>query len=173
MKELDYCMNFENNGGEWVQDYGNKVRVASKTSPVDEAYLIDGKTKDGSVLQDPYSYAMNTVADYVLHEIAHEVAHRLAKEKAEFIALRALDNTSKSSPCRYIALGSARAYIPYKEIITYLSSMVIQKYDILPTSNHDIDTFITESKLTYTDLLGMMLDNVPDVPMLDLDYHIL
>lgn len=169
MKELDYCMNFENNGGEWEQDYGNNIRVVSKTSPVDAVYLIDGKTEDGSVFQDPYSYAMNTVADYVLYE----VAHILAKEKAEFIALSALDNTSKSSSCRYIALGSARAYIPYKEIITYLSSMVIQKYDILPTSNHDIDTFITESKLTYTDLLRMMQDNVPDVPMLDLDYHIL
>lgn len=178
MKELDYCMNFENNGGEWEQDYGNNIRVVSKTSPVDAAYLIDGKTEDGSVFQDQYSYAMNTVADYVLYDSVIKktdltVEHILAKEKAEFIALSALDKTSKSSSCRYIALGSARAYIPYKEIITYLASMVIQKYDILPTSNHDIDTFITESKLTYTDLLRMMQDNVPDVPMLDLDYHIL
>lgn len=178
MKEIDYCMNFENNGGEWKQDYGNNVRVVSKTSPVDEAYLIDGITEDGSVFQDPYSIAMNTVADYVLYDSVIKktdltVEHILAKEKAEFIALSALDKTSKSSSCRYIALGSARAYIPYKEIITYLASVVIEKYDILPTSNHDIDTFITESKLTYTDLLRMMQDNVPDVPMLELDYHIL
>lgn len=69
MQELDYCMDFETNGGRWKQDYGNGLEVYTTNPPVKLAYLISATDTAGTTRADAYQYAIHTVADYVMESL--------------------------------------------------------------------------------------------------------
>ena len=62
MKELDYCMNFETNGGEWDQEYRGFHIGPTKNSPVDVCHLISSRTMNGVQLKNAYGCALFIIA---------------------------------------------------------------------------------------------------------------
>lgn len=65
MKELDYCMNFEDNGGSWDQQYQGFHIGPSSKPPVDIPYLISGMQG----MDNGFDHAMNIVSEFVLQAI--------------------------------------------------------------------------------------------------------
>ena len=64
MKELDYCMNFEDNGGSWDQQYQGFHIGPDQEAPVDIAHLISAQIGSGE--GNGFDYAMNVVSDFVM-----------------------------------------------------------------------------------------------------------
>jgi len=64
LSELDYCMNFSTNKGSFEQNYGH-VSVNTNQTPVDICYLVSCVAENGIMLQDGYSYVLDTVAGFV------------------------------------------------------------------------------------------------------------
>ncbi len=66
MKELEYCMNLESNGGGFTQDYGCGIRADWKTKPVDNCYLISAMNEEDNAMTNAYNDAMNITAENVV-----------------------------------------------------------------------------------------------------------
>ena len=152
MKELDYCMNFENNGGSWDQNY-KTFEVHTHQPPVKLAHLITAKDDKGSVIPDGYNYAMNVVVDYVM----------------EFMTKQIVDSKDRGAPYYYCVLGASTAYIPYKDINSYLAARIFETYRTLPDTCHDIDEFVYTHGLSYKALLGEINKKVGEIPMFNVD----
>ena len=69
MEELDYCMDFESNGGSWDQIYGNGLEIHTTNPPVNLAYLISATDTAGAIRPNAYQYAIHTVADSVTESL--------------------------------------------------------------------------------------------------------
>lgn len=69
MQELDYCMDFANNGDAWDQDYGNGVKIHTQRPPVDDAWLISSGNEDAVSSGDTYKTALYTVAQKVMEDL--------------------------------------------------------------------------------------------------------
>ena len=125
MQELDYCMDFETNGGRWKQDYGNGLEVHTTNPPVNLAYLISATDTAGFIHHNAYDYAIHAVADSVM-----ELLIRPNVTAPPLLAAAgAFDHmvTKYHGACyKYCTLGAASAYIPYKEITTYLSAKFLK-----------------------------------------------
>ncbi len=177
MKELDYCMNFENNGGSWDQNY-KTFEVHTNLPPVKLAHLITAKDEKGSVIPDGYNYTMNVVVDYVMGFMTKQsvnVWNRVAgnfvlkSHIATFNRNVVMLNKERGACYRYIVLGASTAYIPYKDINSYLTARIYEAYHALPNSCHDIDEFLNTHGLTYKALLDEINRNAGAIPMLELD----
>lgn len=176
MKELDYCMKFNLNGGEWNQHYGN-VRIVSNKTPVDLAFIIDGKTEDGCVYKNAYSFAMKNVADFMLSMLLFDEnksdfcpAEEMKKAKIQMAFM------ANNKGNNYVTLGRAEVCVPYKEINTYLASKLVMAAindDNLPSINHDIDTFIDEIGFRYSNIIEKITKNVDSVPIYEIDTRML
>ena len=162
MKELDHCMNFDKNGGEWNQEYNN-YRILSKHAPVDIAYIVSSIDIDGNIRTNGYKYAINVVADYVTESLIHPFCLYPVMPPAYY-------SQKKTGACyNYYALGGARAYVPYNDICTYLAARVFEAYRTLPSTNHDIDAFISDNGLTYRDFLNDITKDVKRIPVVEVD----
>lgn len=153
MKELDHCMNFDENGGEWNQEYVN-YNIRSKQAPVDNSYLISATDIDGNIRKNGYKYAINVVADYVTESLIHPFCLYPVMPSAYYSKKRA------GACYNYYALGGARAYVPYKDIYSYTAARVFEAYKTLPVTNNDIDAFVSDNGLTYRNLLNKLNGNV-------------
>ena len=149
LKELDYCMSFDKNGGKWDQVYGN-YRIVSEQAPVDNAHLISALDINGDIKIDGYNNAIKTAADYVTESLTlsfqsfggGHAAHPFPK---------------KSGACyNYLAIGGARAFVPYKDFYVYLLAKVFEAYRALSKVNNDIRDFAEYNHLTYKELLHML-----------------
>ena len=160
MKELDYCMNFENNKGSWDQNY-KSFEIHTSLPPVKLAHLISAKDETGSVIENGYNYAMNVVVDYVMDLMTSKIVSIPA-------VVKMLDK-ERGACYSYCIIGASNAYIPYKDINSYLAARIFEAYEALPRSCHDIDTFVSNNGLSYKSLLNELSKAVGVIPMYDVD----
>lgn len=185
MQELDYCMDFETNGGRWKQDYGNGLEVYTTNPPVKLAYLISATDTAGTTRADAYQYAIHTVADYVMESLIRSKTDSCSATndssviKGDLVELAVhirMINKTHGACYNYCTLGAASAYIPYKEITTYLSAKIFENFDRLnyqlPTEA-EMDILLQTCGLCYEDILKSMNHQVPAVPMYDVDKGLL
>ncbi len=181
MKELDYCMNFDKNGGEWSQKYdGFTVKTTDK--PVTLAHLITAADEKGSIKPNGYDYAMNVVADYVMEFVTKQNVAEAERSTGNFGLKSHIANIDGIVPqlkkkrgagyC-YCVLGASHAYMPYKDINSYMAARIFEAYRTLPTTNHDINSFVNENSLTYRDLLNAINKEVKPVPIFEVDTNTL
>lgn len=183
MKELDYAMNFANNGGEWDQQYPG-FRIKTSEPPVKLAHLISATDAQGSILTDGFSYAMNTVTEYVLEYVIKpyvppatergEIENQFTMEShiSNVRSLIGMVDKKYGACYDYCILGAANTYMPYKEITTYLASKIFEGFSYLNTklpSDSDMKIFVEDNKLRYEDILGDLSSHVPGVPNFDVD----
>ncbi|SCX06997.1 Tubulin like [Ruminococcaceae bacterium P7] len=178
MKELDYCMNFENNKGSWKQNY-KSFEIKTSEPPVKLAHLITAKDEKGAEIPNGYDYAMNVVVDYVMEFMTKQIVSsqdRLAgnlglkSHLANFDSIVKMLAKERGARYYYCVLGAANAYIPYKDINSYLAARIFEAYDELKNHNcHDIDTFVSNSGLAYKSLLNELNKAVGAIPMYEVD----
>ncbi len=179
MKELDYCMNFATNGGEWKQIYDG-FSFQTTNPPVKLAHLISATTESGALVDDAYNYAMHVAVDYVMDFLVKPVVDETGTDnpftiKSHISNIRNIINmTNKThgAPYEYCILGASNAYLPYKEITTYLASKIFEGFKYLnkqlPGPN-DIDLFVEALGLKYEDITRALNNAVPTVPNYEVD----
>jgi len=179
MQELDYCMNLEVHGGFWEQDYGNGVVIRTQNPPVKMAHLISARNSDDPVSKDAYHHALYTAVERVMMYLVHP---KISEEMNEIYSWRSelcqLYNHIRMVPkehgaCyNYGVLGASCAYVPYREITTYLTAKIFEGFQDLnhqqPTEA-DLDGFLQTNALRYEDILKSLNDRVPVVPMYVVD----
>ena len=179
MKELDYCMNLHDNGGEWNQTY-NGFSVKTKEPPVKLAHLITAKNENGDILVNGYNYAMNVVVDYVMEFMTKQLVEQGTEQ--EFGLQSHISNFEKiveglrkrrGARYYYCVLGASNAYMPYKDINTYLAARIFESINSLARTNHDIDAFTNDNGLTYQNLLNQIRRGVPSIPIYEVDAKML
>ena len=180
MQELDYCMNLEVNGGSWDQDYGNGVEIHTKTPPVKLAHLITATNSAGAISADAYNYAMHVAVDYVMEflvrpKVSEEIGNNpftIQSHIANVFNQITMVSKERGACYNYCVLGASNAYLPYKEITTYLTSKIFEGFQglnrQLPTEA-DLDGFLQTNALRYEDILKSLNDRVPAVPMYAVD----
>ncbi|MBQ9415115.1 MAG: hypothetical protein IJU16_08345 [Clostridia bacterium] len=186
MKELDYCMNFDNNGGEWNQQYdGFSIRTSEP--PVKLAHLVTATDSDGNIVTNAYNYSMHTVVDYVLEYIikpfvseeeatAAEGVFTIKSHIANVNMHTELVDKKHGASYNYCVLGAANAYLPYKEILTYLTSKIFEGFANLPKQlpfDADVDMFVKGNGLEYNDIHRELCSGVPPVPNIPVDHKML
>ncbi len=137
LKELDYCMNFENNGDHWEQSYDGN-RYTTTLAPVDMCHLISSKTVDGGHSSNSYQYAINVVTDYVLEFTADQGgSFGIDQHRANVAGQVSQIKGEKGALYKYSVLGASNAAVPYREINTYLATNLFSQfgsiYDIEPS----------------------------------------
>ena len=182
MQELDYCMNLEVNGGSWDQDYGNGVEVHTQAPPVKLAHLITATNSANAISKDAYNYAMHVAVDYVMEFLVRpKISGSEEMGDSVFTIQSHICNVYKKiaalkkerGACyNYCVLGASSAYLPYKEITTYLTAKIFEGFQglnhQLPTEA-DLDVFLQTQGLRYENILRDLNDRVPAVPMYEVD----
>ena len=177
MKELDYCMNFAQNGGRWNQTYDG-FTVNTTDAPVRLAHLITAKNEDGDIRENGYFYAMNVVVDYVMEFMTKQKVDPndraagnfgLKSHIANFDNIVLNLNKKRGARYYYCVLGASHAYMPYKDINSYFASRIFEAYAKLPKTNHDIAGFITDNGLDYSSLLNAINKDVRPIPIFEVD----
>lgn len=164
MQELDYCMNFAMNGGEWNQVYdGFEYRTTNR--PVKLAHLITATSAEGRLEKNAFNYAMHVAVDYVMEFLTKPYISSDSEEIKEKVTIKGHISNIESimhmvskehGACyRYCVLGAANAYLPYKDITTYLTSKIFAGFGALDKqlpSDNDIDLFVHNVGLKYEDI---------------------
>ena len=186
MKELDYCMNFANNAGEWNQEYDG-FSIKTNAPPVKLAHLITATDSNGRVRENGYEYAMHVVSDYVMEYIIQPfISEREAAENEGIFSIRShianvllnIDMVKKEhGACyNYCVLGAANAYLPYREITTYLASKIFESFRDLARQlpgEAELNGFIEANALRYDDIFRELRANAPGVPTQEPDWKVL
>ena len=174
MKELDYCMNFENNNDAWNQQYTTFRIGPTKNPPVKLAHLISATTVNGAVTQNGYVYAMNVVSNYIMQFVVKSNGFTMKSHLANFE--RAVGQVSKmhGANYKYCILGAANATVPMREITTYLSSRLFESMSAsangLPTETA-VKAMAKELQLESAQLQRALLEKTSyQVPKLELDW---
>lgn len=137
MQELDYCMGLPLNGGGFTQDYQDHIAVDWKEPPVDMCHLVCGINARGEMIKNAYDYAMNVTAEYILDMLADSRGGRsIDEECAAFHAIVNMADQGKTigANLAYCVTGAACAYIPLREINTYLASELFAKFARIDSS---------------------------------------
>lgn len=155
MKELDYCMNFEINGGEWDQEYRGFHIGPTKNPPVNVCHLISSRTMHGDQPQNAYGCALNAVCDYVMQFLTKNELDKQTHMAEYYLALKQI-HVENGANCRYIAIGTSRAVVPIREILTYLGSALFTGFSDIgskyPTAE-EVDQIARENGLDFERLL--------------------
>ena len=179
MKELDYCMNFEQNGGEWKQKYDG-FTYTTTTQPVEFAHLVSATDLNSTQRINGRDCAMHTVIDYVLEFVIKPYIPMGNKYSAFSLNsyLCSCKNLIQMVSKRYGAcydycvLGASNTYLPYKEITTYLASKIFESFNYLnkniPNEN-DLGFFIHSNGLKYEDISRELNSQLPTVPIFAVD----
>ncbi|WP_126030501.1 tubulin-like doman-containing protein [Bifidobacterium callimiconis] len=165
MQELDYCMNFENNGDCWHQEYSGVGEIRTTKPPVDLCHLISGTTSDGAVIPQAYQYAMNVATDYVLDFLIGSEEDWFSWEayiaNIRFREIWAVKTAG--AQYKYLVLGAASAVIPFKQVLTYLASKVFEGSaglrDLVP-SNEQSAVFQKTIGFTFDAMLQRLTQDV-------------
>ena len=186
MKELDYCMNYDNNGGEWNQQYDG-FSIKTSEPPVKLAHLITATDSEGHIVTNAYNYAMHVAVDYVLEYIikpfvdenedkTSEGVFTIKSHIANVNSHIGLVDKKHGATYNYCILGASNAYLPYKEITTYLTSKIFEGFANLPKQlpfDADIDLFVKNNRLSYADIYRELCDKMPAVPNIPVDHKTL
>lgn len=183
MKELDYTMNYHCNGGQWDQQYDG-FRVTTSNPPVKLAHLISATNSKGQIRSNGYDYAMHVVVDYVLEYIIKPYIPSVTSETVpeEPLTIKShianvethigMVNKKHGASYHYCVLGAANAYLPYKDITTYLAAKIFESFRDLPRqkpADADVDAFMQSCQLTYSDIFRDLVNGVPGIPHYDVD----
>ena len=155
MKELDYCMNFEANGGCWEQQYKGFKFGPVKTQPVKCCHLLSANTLKGGALKKGFDYAMNVVGDFVLQFLVHNDIN-MQTHIANYYAAMQQVSKDHGANYQYILLGASNAVVPMREITTYLASKLFEAFsdckEKYPTDG-EIEQFAKENDIHFQGLL--------------------
>lgn len=174
MKELDYCIDFKNNGGCWDQQYMG-FHIKTDEEPVEICHLISATTISGMTLENGYDYAMNVVSDFVIQFMVKN-AISMESHIANYARAQNMVPIRCGSSYKYCLLGAANAVVPVKEITTYLASKLFEKISErqynLPTDEEILD-FANTEQLTYEQLKKRLLkDTSYQMPFIPFDYKL-
>lgn len=157
MRELDHCMRLPFNGGSFTQTYGGGVKIAWERPPVDMCHLIGGVGGHGRFIENAYDYAINVTAEYVTQILMDP--ERWEGVRATFHPLMsyAYNKAWFGAQMDYCAIGGVCAYIPLKELNTFLASMLFERFSWcirknLPTKD-DVEKLVSATALTPRALL--------------------
>ncbi len=173
MKELDYCMNFNNNNGEWDQEY-SAFHVRTNDTPVNLCHVISTNTTDGAVMENGYIYAMNVVSDYVMQFVVDaEDSFTMKSHISNFYMEMSAVKKQHGANYGYCVLGAAKASAPMKEITTYLSSKLFERLsvvrDLLPT-DIEIAQFAANNGISFQALQKSLLEKTTyQMPLIQLE----
>lgn len=180
MKELDYCMNFEANGGEWNQQYDGFL-YKTQEPPVKMAHLITATAEDGTIVTNAYNYAMKVVVEYVMDFMSKPVYTEVEGEDSPFTLKSHISNITNiigrvkkdyGACYNYCVLGASNAYLPYKDITTYLASKIFEGFGNLKKqlpSEAEVSEFVNNNLLKYKDIYQGITNGTKGVPVLDID----
>lgn len=170
LKEMDYLMELEMNGDEFVQEYG-AFKVRSKLPPVDLCYLVSSTQTDGTLLENGYEYAMSVTTDYVLAFISkvempegmdagdNDGGQTLQGHIANLEQAKAGINKRHGASVDYNIIGASDATMPLSDITTYLGTKLFEvfayMYDQVPNMV-EINDYATKSQLTYDAILSQL-----------------
>lgn len=155
LKELDYCMNLESNGGEWEQIYDGN-RYSTQLQPVDLCHLISSKTIEGAHSDNSYEYALNVVSDYVLEFTADQGGRfGMDQHRANVAGQVTMIKGDTGANYTYGVIGASCAAVPYREINTYLATRLFEQfhsiYDVTP-SDASVQDLAEGSGLVFNSL---------------------
>ena len=180
MKELDYCMNLETNGGEWSQQYDGFLYKTQKP-PVKLAHLITATAEDGTRVTNAYNYAMKVVVEYVMDFMSRPVYTPVEGEENPFTLKSHISNITgiigkvnkDYGACyNYCVLGASNAYLPYKDITTYLASKIFEGFGNLDKqlpSETELTEFVSSNSLKYKDIYQGITNGTKGIPVQDID----
>ena len=160
LKELDYLMNLQQNGGRFRQDYGDFL-VDTVRPPVDQCFLVSGATPapDGTRVRDDYDRALEAAAEHVFT--------RLMKSRLWMAAAPGNPQASMryGAYSGYSILGAAAAEMPVQDIATYLGAKLFQRltpmYDARPMEE-DLRAFMAKGILSYENIQRHLMKGVVD-----------
>ena len=178
MQELDYCMNFQNNGDKWSQRYkGDVGLIENKYPPVDLCHLITAKTSDGNSVTGEYERAMHVVTDYIM-DFSSQTSSAFSMEShiANYNIIRQQINKERGALYEYCIIGAANATLPFKEVLTYLTAEMFDSFkkqkSQLP-SKSEFETFARENGLRFDPMYSQLTAGcdmsfpIPDVKWKD------
>lgn len=180
MKELDYCMNLETNGGEWMQQYDG-FSYKTQQPPVKLAHLITATAEDGTRVTNAYNYAMKIVVEYVMDFMSKPVYTEVEGEDNPFTLDSHISNITNiigkvkkdyGACYNYCVLGASNAYLPYKDITTYLASKIFEGFGNLDKqlpSEAELTEFVSSNSLKYKDIYQGITNGTKGIPVLDID----
>lgn len=182
MKELDYCMNFQNNHGCWDQEYKGFHIGPLQDTPVKVCHLISAHDVQNTNLKNGFAYAMNVVSDFVMQFLVKPEPPRDGKTQAltmnshianYFKAMEVVKKTAGAN-YQYCLLGASNAIVPMKEIATYLASKLFEemsKTNQRKPTDQEVNQFMEKNELTYQQIQQALLAGTNyRMPAIDLDY---
>lgn len=182
MKELDYCMNFQNNHGCWNQEYKGFHIGPIQDTPVKVCHLVSAHDITGTILQNGFAYAMNVVSDFVMQFLVKPEPSQDGKVQAltmqshiaNYFKSMEVVNKTAGANYQYCLLGASNAIVPMKEIATYLASRLFEemsKVNQRKPTDQEINQFAENNELTYRQLQQALLGGTSyRMPVIDLDY---
>lgn len=182
MKELDYCMNFQNNHGCWDQEYKGFHIGPIQDTPVKVCHLISAHDIKDTTLRNGFAYAMNVVSDFVMQFLVKPETSPGSKSQALTMTshignyYKAMEEVVKTAGAnyQYCLLGASNAIVPMKEIATYLASKLFEEMSRVsqrrPT-DQEVNQFAEKNELTYQQIQQALLTGTNyRMPVIDLDY---
>lgn len=182
MKELDYCMNFQNNHGCWDQEYKGFHIGPIQDTPVKVCHLISAHDVKGTTLRNGFAYAMNVVSDFVMQflvkpEVSQDgktQALTMTSHIANYFKSMAVVNKTAGANYQYCLLGASNAIVPMKEIATYLASKLFEemsKVSRRKPTDQEVTQFAEKNELTYQQIQQALLAGTNyRMPVIDMDY---
>lgn len=132
LQELDFCMQLQYNGGSFTQEYKGRKRIEWKKAPVDMCHLVCASNAKGDSIREPYDYAMNVTAEYVMDFLTDSADDnfKLTSHLANFKSVVGEADSKKTfgTELSYIAIGASCASVPLREINTYLASELFAEF---------------------------------------------
>lgn len=130
MKELDYCMALQQNGGAFDQEYQGQKIISWNVPPVDMCHLICATDANNNVIPNAYDYAMNVTAEYIMDFLTKSNVFDLTQHLANFQAMISQADNKKAigSKMDYCVIGASCASIPLREINTYLAAELFDRF---------------------------------------------
>lgn len=180
MKELDYCMNFQNNHGTWDQEYKSFHIGPTQETPVKVCHLVSAHDIEGSNLQNGYAYAMNVVSDFVMQFLVKpEVSQKgtaltMQSHIANYFKSMSVVNKTAGANYQYCLLGASNAIVPMKEITTYLASRLFEEMSNIShrrPADQEVEVFAERTGLSYSLLQAALLNGTTyRMPVIELDH---
>lgn len=182
MKELDYCMNFQNNHGCWDQEYKGFHIGPVQDTPVKVCHLVSAHDIKGTTLRNGFAYAMNVVSDFVMQFLVKPEASPDGKTQAltmnshiaNYFKSMEVVNKTAGANYQYCLLGASNAIVPMKEIATYLASKLFEemsKTSGRKPTDQEVNQFAEKNDLTYQQIQQALLAGTNyRMPPIDMDH---
>lgn len=166
LKELDYLMALEENGGRFRQDYG-AFEVDTKRPPVDICYLLSATDDKGQLAENGYERALETAAEYVFAFLEDHSDDGFAAIPEEVVRnwLLWMNEIGKMHGAfqGYCFIGISCAEMPMQDVAAYLGAKLFERFDFMldttPTEEQ-LQEFVTKNQLSYEQILNRLTKGV-------------